>query len=62
MPTSCSSLKKRENHPPVDIVKVPGVNHPLEQSTTGEEDEHDSLPDKHAAVTQALIEWLKKTS
>ena len=29
-----------------------------------EEDEYDSLPDKHVskAVTQALIEWLKKTS
>jgi pimeloyl-ACP methyl ester carboxylesterase len=56
--------KARKNHPPVDIVKVPGVNHLLERATTGEEDEYGSLPDKHVsnAVTQALIEWLKKTS
>ena len=53
----------RKNSPPVDIVKIPGVNHMLVPAATGEEDEYASLPDKHVsrAVTQALVEWLKKT-
>jgi pimeloyl-ACP methyl ester carboxylesterase len=55
--------KARKNAPPVDFVKVPGINHLLEQATTGEADEYGSLPDKHVskAVTQALVEWLQKT-
>ena len=55
--------KQRKKAPPVDIVKIPGVNHLLAQAGTGEEDEYPSLPDKHVskAVTQALVEWLQKT-
>lgn len=66
-PTNADRLlelaKARKNAPPVDIAKIPGVNHLLEAATTGEEDEYGSLPDKHVskAVTQALIEWLQKT-
>ncbi|HEY7291326.1 MAG TPA: alpha/beta fold hydrolase [Vicinamibacterales bacterium] len=55
--------KKRKNQPPVEVAKIPGVNHLLVPAKTGETDEYGSLPDKHVstAVTQALVEWLKKT-
>jgi hypothetical protein len=55
--------RKRKNQPPVAVVRVPGVNHLLVPAKTGEVDEYSSLPDKHVspAVTQALVEWLKKT-
>ena len=46
--------RKRKNAPPVEVVKVPGVNHLLVPATTGEVDEYASLPDKHVspAVTR----------
>ena len=55
--------KKRKNAPPVAVVRVPGVNHLLVPARSGEVDEYRELPDKHVAtaVTQALVEWLKKT-
>jgi dipeptidyl aminopeptidase/acylaminoacyl peptidase len=55
--------KARKNATPVDVVRVPGVNHLLVPATTGEADEYASLPTKHVsqAVTQAVVEWLKKT-
>jgi uncharacterized protein len=55
--------RKRKNSPPVAAVRVPGVNHLLVPAKTGEVDEYRDLPDKHVApaVTQALVEWLKKT-
>ena len=55
--------RKRKNQPPVAVVRVPGVNHLLVPARTGEVDEYSSLPDKHVspAVTQAIVEWLKKT-
>jgi fermentation-respiration switch protein FrsA (DUF1100 family) len=55
--------RKRKNAPPVEVVKVPGVNHLLVSATTGEVDEYSLLTDKHVnqAVTQALVTWLKKT-
>jgi len=55
--------KKRKNSPPVMVVRVPGVNHLLVPAKSGEVDEYRELPDKHVApaVTQALVEWLKKT-
>jgi len=55
--------RKRKNAPPVDIVKVPGVNHLLVPATTGEVDEYATLKDKQvsAKVTDAIITWLKKT-
>ncbi|MFI5178790.1 MAG: alpha/beta hydrolase family protein [Vicinamibacterales bacterium] len=55
--------RKRKNARPVEMVKVPGVNHLLVPAITGEADEYGNLPDKHVspAVTQALVTWLKKT-
>ena len=55
--------KKRKNTPPVDVVKVPGVNHLLVPATTGESAEYASLSDKHVseAITQAIVTWLNKT-
>jgi uncharacterized protein len=55
--------RKRKNAPPVDVVKLPGVNHLLVPATTGEVDEYAKLTDKQvsATVTDALAAWLKKT-
>jgi pimeloyl-ACP methyl ester carboxylesterase len=55
--------RKRKNQPPVAVVRVPGVNHLLVPAKSGEVDEYRDLPDKHVSplVTQALVEWLKKT-
>jgi pimeloyl-ACP methyl ester carboxylesterase len=55
--------RKRKNAPPVDVVKIPGVNHLLVPATTGEMDEYGKLRDKHvsAGVTDALAAWLEKT-
>jgi hypothetical protein len=59
-----SLAKRRKNTPPVEVVKVPGVNHLLVPSTTGESAEYATLSDKHVsgAVTQAIVAWLNKTS
>ena len=48
---------------PATVVKVPGVNHLLAMSVTGESDEYDKLPVKQvsSAVTSAVVDWLKKT-
>lgn len=53
----------RKKAAPVELVKVPGVNHLLVPAKTGEVDEYASLPDKRvsSAVTQAIVAWLKKT-
>ena len=55
--------RARKNPPPVEVVKVPGVNHLLVPATSGEYDEYPTLADKHvsAAVTTAVITWLQKT-
>jgi uncharacterized protein len=55
--------RKRKNAPPVDVVKVPGVNHLLVPATTGEVDEYATLTEKRVSplVTDALATWLKKT-
>jgi pimeloyl-ACP methyl ester carboxylesterase len=57
-----SLAKKRKNAPPVEMVKVPGVNHLLVPATTGESAEYASLRDKHVseAVTKAIVAWLDK--
>jgi pimeloyl-ACP methyl ester carboxylesterase len=54
--------KQRKNAPPVETVRVPGVNHLLVPATTGEVEEYARLTERHvsAAVTQALVTWLKK--
>jgi len=56
--------RQRKNAPPVETIKIPGVNHLLVPATTGEVDEYGRLTDRHVspAVTQALIAWLKKVS
>jgi hypothetical protein len=55
--------RARKNPKPVEVVKIPGVNHLLMPATTGEVDEYPTLKDKHVspAVTQAIVTWLKKT-
>jgi len=55
--------RKRKNAPPVEVVKVPGVNHLLVPAKTGELDEYGTLAEKQvsALVTDAIITWLKKT-
>ena len=54
---------QRKNAPPVEVVKVPGVNHLLVPATTGEVDEYAALPDKHVSsiVSAAVVRWLQKT-
>jgi pimeloyl-ACP methyl ester carboxylesterase len=54
--------RKRKGSPPVEVVKVPGVNHLLVPATTGEVDEYGKLTDKQVSpqVTNALTSWLKK--
>jgi len=46
---------------PADVVKVPGVNHLLAMSVTGEADEYEKLPLKQIspAVSTAVVDWLK---
>jgi hypothetical protein len=55
--------RRRKHSPPVEVVKLPGVNHLFVSAKTGEVDEYPSLPDKHVspAVTRALVAWLQKT-
>jgi len=55
--------RARKNSPPVEVVKVPSVNHLLVPATTGELDEYGALKDKQVSqqVTEALATWLKKT-
>jgi pimeloyl-ACP methyl ester carboxylesterase len=55
--------RARKNAPPVEVVKVPSVNHLLVPATTGEADEYGTLADKQVSqlVTEALVTWLKKT-
>jgi uncharacterized protein len=55
--------RARKNSPPVEVVKVPTVNHLLVPATTGEADEYGTLKDKQVSqlVTEALVTWLNKT-
>lgn len=55
--------RQRKNAPPVDVVKLPAINHLLVPATTGEVEEYGRLTDRHvgSAVTQAIVTWLKKT-
>jgi fermentation-respiration switch protein FrsA (DUF1100 family) len=55
--------RARKNSPPVEVVRVPGVNHLLVAATTGEFDEYGTLKDKQVSpqVTETLATWLKKT-
>jgi pimeloyl-ACP methyl ester carboxylesterase len=55
--------RQRKNAGPVEVVKVPGVNHLLVPATTGDVEEYATLPDKQvsAKVTDAIVTWLNKT-
>jgi fermentation-respiration switch protein FrsA (DUF1100 family) len=55
--------RKRKNTPPVEVVKVKGLNHLLVPATTGELEEYGSLKDSQVSpeVTNALVTWLQKT-
>jgi len=55
--------RARKNAPPVEMIKVPGVNHLLVPAKTGELDEYGTLRDAQVspAVTGAIITWLQKT-
>jgi pimeloyl-ACP methyl ester carboxylesterase len=55
--------RARKNARPVDVIKVPGVNHLLVPATTGEFDEYASLSENRVSpvVTTAVSEWLQKT-
>jgi pimeloyl-ACP methyl ester carboxylesterase len=52
--------RERKKSPPVDVVKVAGVNHLLVPAKTGEIDEYANLGDVAVSpeVTNALIDWL----
>jgi uncharacterized protein len=55
--------KARRKPAPVELVKIPGINHLLVPATTGEVDEYGQLADRHVspAVTTALVGWLQRT-
>jgi pimeloyl-ACP methyl ester carboxylesterase len=54
----------RKKPSPVEVVKVPGVNHLLVPATTGEVDEYSQLSGRQISpeVIQAIIGWLQKPS
>jgi pimeloyl-ACP methyl ester carboxylesterase len=53
----------RKKAGPVEVIKVPGINHLLVPATTGEADEYATLKDRHVSpvVGNAVALWLKKT-
>ena len=53
----------RKNAAPVEVARVPGVNHLLVPATTGEYDEYSALADAKVspAVSGAVVSWLQKT-
>ncbi len=53
--------RDRKNSPPVQLAKVPGVNHLLATATTGEPDEYATLADRRVnpAVSTAIARWLQ---
>jgi hypothetical protein len=48
---------------PIEVVRVPGVNHLLVPAKTGEVDEYSSLRDAQVSpgVIEPLAAWLKRT-
>ena len=54
--------KNRKNAPPVDVVKLPGLNHLFVPAKTGEADEYATLPDKRvdAGFMRAIVAWMQK--
>jgi len=55
--------KDRKRQSPVQVVKVPGVNHLLVTAKTGEINEYATLPDRtiSSTVSTAVADWLTKT-
>jgi pimeloyl-ACP methyl ester carboxylesterase len=55
--------RKRKNAPPVQVARVPGVNHLLVPATTGEVEEYAALPDKHVsqAIIAPVVSWIRAT-
>ena len=55
--------KARKRGGPVEVAKIPYVNHLLVPATTGEADEYASLSEQSVspAVADALVGWLGKT-
>jgi len=55
--------RSRKKAGPVEVVKVPGINHLLVPAKTGEVDEYGKLGDVSVspAVTTAIAAWLNKT-
>ncbi len=54
--------KQRKKGGPVEVVKVPGVNHLLVPATTGEVDEYSKLGEASVSpqITSAVASWLQK--
>jgi pimeloyl-ACP methyl ester carboxylesterase len=52
----------RKKAPPVEVVRLPAINHLLAPATTGDVEEYGRLAERHVspAVTRALVTWLKK--
>ena len=55
--------RARKDAAPVEVVKIPGVNHLMVPATTGEVGEYAALKDKQigAAVAPSIVAWLQKT-
>jgi fermentation-respiration switch protein FrsA (DUF1100 family) len=55
--------RKRKNAAPVDVVKIPQVNHLLVAAKTGEVSEYSSLTERHvsATVLSPIVSWVTKT-
>jgi uncharacterized protein len=66
-PSNADILEKlaraRKKAGPIEVVKIPGINHLLVPATTGEVDEYASLKEKVVSdqVSTAVISWSKKT-
>ena len=66
-PSNADILEKlasaRKKAGPIEVVKIPGINHLLVPATTGEVDEYASLKERVVSdqVSNAVITWSKKT-
>ena len=58
-----SIARSRKRQAPVEVVRIPGVNHLFVPATTGDVSEYGTLKDKQIApaLAAAIVPWLKKT-
>jgi pimeloyl-ACP methyl ester carboxylesterase len=58
-----SLARSRKRQAPVDVVKIPSVNHLFVPATTGDVSEYGALKDKQItpALAAAIAQWLQKT-